>query len=74
LPKEYAPYAAGNKTTSPICGLIVPTELVAGNTNNFWHFDSSSGRRHKMASYDLWAEFSIGSKGGNSTIITNGNW
>jgi prepilin-type N-terminal cleavage/methylation domain-containing protein len=74
LPKEYAPYAAGNSTTPPIVGLIVPAELVPGNTNNFWHYDSSSPNRHNMGSYDLWAEFYIGSKGVNKTIITNGNW
>jgi len=74
LPKEYAPYVAGNNTTLPICGLIVPAELVSGNTNNFWHYDSSSPNRHNMGSYDLWAEFYIGTKSGNPTIITNGNW
>jgi prepilin-type N-terminal cleavage/methylation domain-containing protein len=73
-PKEYAPYAAGSKSSLPICGLIVPADLVPGNTNNFWHYDSSSANRHNMDSYDLWAEFSIGSKGANRTTITNGNW
>ena len=72
LPKEYAPYST--KYSPPICGLIVPADLIPGNTNNFWHYDSSSANRHNMSSYDLWAEFSIGSKGGKSTIITNGNW
>ncbi len=71
LPKDYAPYLKGNPS---IVGLIVPATLVGNNTNNFWHYDSSSSRRHNMQSFDLWAEFSIGSKGGNPTIITNGNW
>jgi len=74
LPKEYAPYAAGSKTSPPICGLIVPADLVPGNTNNFWHYDSSSTNRHNMNSYDLWAEFVVGTKSGNLLIITNGNW
>jgi len=74
LPKEYAAYVPGNSTTPPICGLIVPADLVPGNTNNFWHYDSSSANRHNMSSYDLWAEFYIGTKGGNQIIITNGNW
>jgi prepilin-type N-terminal cleavage/methylation domain-containing protein len=73
-PKEYAPYVAGNKSTLPICGLIVPADFVPGKTNNFWHYDSSSPIRHNMGSFDLWAEFSIGSKAGNQTMITNGNW
>jgi hypothetical protein len=72
LPKEYAPYYT--KSSPPICGPIVPADLVPGNTNNFWHYDSSSGKRHNMNSFDLWAEFSIGSKGGNQIMITNGNW
>jgi prepilin-type N-terminal cleavage/methylation domain-containing protein len=72
LPKEYAPYSTSS--SPPICGLIVPAELFPGKTNNFWHYDSSSANRHNMGSYDLWAEYSIGSKGGVPTIITNGNW
>jgi prepilin-type N-terminal cleavage/methylation domain-containing protein len=74
LPKEYARYAAGNGSSPPICGLIVPAELIPGNTNNFWHYDSSSANRHNMSSFDLWAEYSVGSKGGVLTIKTNGNW
>jgi prepilin-type N-terminal cleavage/methylation domain-containing protein len=72
LPKEYAAY--NTKSSPPICGLIVPADLVAGNTNNFWHYDSSSANRHNMDSYDLWAEFSIGAKNGHQIMITNGNW
>ena len=71
LPKDYAPYLKDNPS---IVGLIVPATLVGNNTNNFWHYDSSSSRRHNMQSFDLWAEFSIGSKSGVPTIITNGNW
>jgi prepilin-type N-terminal cleavage/methylation domain-containing protein len=56
-PKEYAPYVAGNNTTLPICGLIVPADLIPGNTNNFWHYDASSANRHNMSSYDLWGDF-----------------
>jgi prepilin-type N-terminal cleavage/methylation domain-containing protein len=72
-PKEYAPYAT-NSQRIWICGLVVPADLVPGHTNNFWHYDSSTPNRHNMNSYDLWAEFSIGTKNGKLTIITNGNW
>jgi prepilin-type N-terminal cleavage/methylation domain-containing protein len=74
MPKEYAPYLLGTGGSPSICGLIVPAPLVGNNTNNFWHYDSSSSRRHNMQSFDLWAEYSIGSKGGVPTIRTNGNW
>jgi prepilin-type N-terminal cleavage/methylation domain-containing protein len=74
MPKEYAPYALGSAGAPAICGLIVPAPLVGNNTNNFWHYDSSSSRRHNMQSFDLWAEYSIGSKNGVPTIRTNGNW
>jgi hypothetical protein len=60
-------------SSPPICGLIVPVEFT-GITPNFWHYDSSTTNRHNLNSYDLWAEFSIGSKNGKPTIITNGNW
>ena len=72
--KEYAAYLAGSATTLPIDGLLVPADLVPGKTTNFWHYDSSSSLRHNMGSYDLWAEFYIGTKNGALTIITNGNW
>jgi prepilin-type N-terminal cleavage/methylation domain-containing protein len=71
-PKEYAAYSTNY--TPLVCGLVVPSDLVPGNTNNFWHYDSSTTNRHNMATYDLWAEFSIGAKNGQLTIITNGNW
>jgi prepilin-type N-terminal cleavage/methylation domain-containing protein len=69
-PKEYAAYSKNPL----IYGLLVPADLVPGNTNNFWHYDSSSPNRHNMNSYDLWAEFSIANIHGKVTIITNGNW
>jgi prepilin-type N-terminal cleavage/methylation domain-containing protein len=69
LPKEYAGYVSG------VYGLLVPVPLKTGITNNnFWHYDSSTTNRHNMGSYDLWAEFTIGSRGGVPIIITNGNW
>jgi prepilin-type N-terminal cleavage/methylation domain-containing protein len=71
-PKEYAAYAVSGGV--PICGLIAPTDLTPGNTNNFWRYDSSSTNRHNLGSYDLWAEFYVGSKNGKLTMITNGNW
>jgi hypothetical protein len=52
-----------------IYGLIVPAQMVANNTNNFIHYDASSTNRHNMNSYDIWAEYMIGSK-----YYTNGNW
>jgi prepilin-type N-terminal cleavage/methylation domain-containing protein len=76
--KEYASYTNTSPSSPPVCGLIVPVDLNPGNlTNgnfNWWHYDSSTTNRHNMNSYDLWAEFSIGSKNGKLTIITNGNW
>jgi prepilin-type N-terminal cleavage/methylation domain-containing protein len=71
-PKEFGVLATNQGTR--FYGLIVPADLVPGNTNNFWHYDSSSSRRHNMNSYDLWAEFSIANIHGHVTIITNGNW
>jgi prepilin-type N-terminal cleavage/methylation domain-containing protein len=80
LPKEYNAYNSVGKQSphahsqAPlVCGLVVPADLYPNQTN-FWHYDSSSTNRHNMDSYDLWAEFSIGSKNGQLTIITNGNW
>lgn len=71
-PKDYAPYTSDNGV--PICGLIVPTFKVPGNTNNFWHYDSSTTNRHNPNSFDLWAEINVGTKNGQPTILTNGNW
>jgi len=73
-PKEYTNY----DTSSGLKGLLVPVALTdsLGNpiTNNFWHYDSSSTNRHNPQSYDLWAEYNIGTKSGNPIIMTNGNW
>jgi prepilin-type N-terminal cleavage/methylation domain-containing protein len=69
-PKDYAPYSKN----PPIYGLIVPADLVPGNTNNFWHYDASTSMRHNLTSYDLWAEFSTANIHGKLTVITNGNW
>jgi len=69
-PKDYAPYSKNPL----VVGLIVPADLVPGNTNNFWHYDSSSPLRHNLTSYDLWAEFSTANIHGHLTTITNGNW
>jgi len=70
--KEYSYYYTNS---SPwVYGLVVPVELIDPKVPNFWHYDSSTTNRHNLATYDLWAEFSIGSKNGKPTIITNGNW
>jgi len=66
-PQECAPYYQNG--TEVIYGLMVPAQLVANNTNNFWHYDASSAYRHNMNSFDLWAEYVVGSK-----YFTNGNW
>jgi prepilin-type N-terminal cleavage/methylation domain-containing protein len=66
-PKDCVPYLSNGKEV--IYGLAVPVELVPGNTNNFWHYDSSSTNRHNLGSFDVWAEFRVGSQ-----IFTNGNW
>jgi prepilin-type N-terminal cleavage/methylation domain-containing protein len=72
-PKEYTNYAG-----STLKGLVVPAPLVdaLGNpiANNFWHYDASSTNRHNLQSYDLWAEYVIGTKGGSPIFTTNGNW
>ncbi len=70
LPKDYTNCPAKN---SGVCALIVPVPLTNG-VANFWHYDSSSPYRHNPNSYDLWAEYATGSKNGQLTIITNGNW
>ncbi len=76
--KEYASYAAASGGSPAVCGLVVPVDFNPGTNNttfiNWWHYDSSTTNRHNMNSYDLWAEFSIGSKNGQLTFITNGNW
>jgi prepilin-type N-terminal cleavage/methylation domain-containing protein len=81
--KEYSYYAsnAAPIVANPfICGLVVPAEStnhlpVSGVVGpNFFRYDSSTTNRHNLASYDLWAEFTIGNKGGIPIMITNGNW
>jgi prepilin-type N-terminal cleavage/methylation domain-containing protein len=67
-PQEYANYL--NTTLSV---LVVPA-VLSNNMTNYWHYDASSPNRHNQNSYDLWAEFSIGSKSGQLVIETNGNW
>ena len=53
---------------SPVFVLTVPVERDSGQ-DNFWHYDSSSKRRHNADSYDLWAEYRVG-----NNLETNGNW
>jgi hypothetical protein len=54
--------------------VLVPVEFTNVLVPNFWHYDSSTTNRHNLGTYDLWAEFSIGSKGGRPILKTNGNW
>jgi prepilin-type N-terminal cleavage/methylation domain-containing protein len=68
LPQDYTNYPG-----TPVVGLVVPAPITNGQLN-FWHYDASSPNRHNQNSYDLWAEFSVGSKNGNLVIETNGNW
>jgi prepilin-type N-terminal cleavage/methylation domain-containing protein len=70
--KEYANY--NTASSPPICGLLVPVEFTNVLVPNFWHYDSSTTNRHNLATYDLWAEYSIGSLHGQRNLITNGNW
>jgi hypothetical protein len=72
--KEYANYFNPGSPQPPVCGLLVPTEFTNALIPNFWHYDSSTTNRHNPGSFDLWAEFSIGSKSGRQILITNGNW
>lgn len=72
--KEIGFYSPPSSPQPAICGLLVPVELTNVQIPNFWHYDSSTTNRHNLASYDLWAEFSIGNKSGHTVIITNGNW
>lgn len=72
-PQDYTnlPGTAANSYDALV--LLVPAPLVK-NQPNFWHYDSSSPRRHNQNSYDLWAEFVVGTKNGVSVVETNGNW
>jgi prepilin-type N-terminal cleavage/methylation domain-containing protein len=68
MPQDYT-----NFPGTTVDGLLVPAALT-NNMPNFWHYDSSSTNRHNQNSYDLWAEFTVGSKNGLLVIETNGNW
>ena len=70
MPTDYTNF---NTANTNVFGLVVPVALTNGQLN-FWHYDASSQFRHNPNSYDLWAEFTIGSKNGQLTIVTNGNW
>ena len=63
-----------SSSSPPICGLIVPVEFTNALIPNFWHYDSSTTNRHNLDIYDLWAEYSMGSKIGHAILVTNGNW
>ena len=71
--KEYTNYFT-SPPQPPVCGLVVPVEFTNALAPNFWHYDYSTTNRHNLATYDLWAEFQIGSKSGRPVLITNGNW
>ncbi|MGO8701592.1 MAG: type II secretion system protein [Limisphaerales bacterium] len=71
MPTDYTNFI--NTAYPDVFGLLVPVALTNGQLN-FWHYDASSQYRHNPNSYDLWAEFTIGSKSGQLTIVTNGNW
>lgn len=51
-----------------------PATMPRATTTNFWHYDASSTNRHNIDSFDLWAEFVTGRKGGGWVYVTNGNW
>jgi prepilin-type N-terminal cleavage/methylation domain-containing protein len=80
--QEYAIYGNLGKAEGgqALKGLLVPVETVSPANNNvivvtnFWHYDASTTNRHNQASYDLWAEYMIGSKNGANIVVTNGNW
>jgi prepilin-type N-terminal cleavage/methylation domain-containing protein len=73
MPQDYTNYPGTALNSFDALGLLVPAQLTLGQPN-FWHYDASSPRRHNQNSYDLWAEFSVGSKNGSLIIETNGNW
>jgi hypothetical protein len=73
MPQDYTNYPGSSPSAFDALGLIVPAQLTQGQPN-FWHYDASSPRRHNQNSYDLWAEFTVGTKNGNPVIETNGNW
>ncbi len=71
--QDYTNYPGTPLNSYDALGLLVPAPLTL-NQPNFWHYDASSPRRHNQNSYDLWAEFLVGTKNGNPVIETNGNW
>ena len=73
MPKDYTNFPGTALNSYAALGLLVPAPLTQGQPN-FWHYDSSSPRRHNQNSYDLWAEFTVGNKYGSQVIETNGNW
>lgn len=70
---EYA-YYNGNNGLAGLIVLVPMVDIHGHPITNYWHYDSSSTNRHNLQTYDLWAEFTIGSKNGNPVILTNGNW
>ncbi len=71
-------YGVFNGATGVLKGLVVPVDGPGPNntllTTNFWHYDCSTTNRHNANSYDLWAEFVVGSKNGQNVVLTNGNF
>jgi prepilin-type N-terminal cleavage/methylation domain-containing protein len=72
-PQDYTNYPGTSSTSYDALGLLVSEPVTPGKLN-FWHYDASSPRRHNQNSYDLWAEFLVGTKNGTDVIETNGNW
>jgi prepilin-type N-terminal cleavage/methylation domain-containing protein len=72
-PQDYTNYPGTALNSVDALGLLVPAPLTQ-NQPNFWHYDASSPLRHNQNSYDLWAEFLVGTKSGTNVIETNGNW
>jgi len=70
---EYTNYLS-NSPNINVWGLVVPVSLTNNTIPNFWHYDASSTNRHNPSSFDLWAEYLVGSKNGIPIIVTNGNW
>lgn len=73
---QFTDYAQYTSNYPGICGLVVPVQLNPTNASavNYWHYDASSPSRHNQNSYDLWAEYVVGSKNGVPIFQTNGNW
>jgi prepilin-type N-terminal cleavage/methylation domain-containing protein len=73
LPSDYTNFPGTPSTSFDALGLLVPAPITPGQPN-FFHYDCSSPRRHNQNSYDLWAEFAVGTQNGKPIIETNGNW